>query len=517
MTSSRSLLEPRVAMRGITKRFDKVVANDAINLSIAAGEIHALLGENGAGKSTLMQILYGLYQADEGEIRVDGKVLQIRDPGTAIANGIGMVHQEFMLIQPMTVVENVVLGLSRHPLGKLDLNTAAKRLEALSRQHGLAVDPWAKIEHLPIGVQQRVEILKLLYRDAKLLILDEPTAVLTPSEKETLFATLDSLRREGRSVVIVTHKLYEIMAIADRVSVMRHGRMIETVAVSDTSETDLSRRMVGRDVVLKVEKPNVTPGQEVLKVESLAVLDHDGQQKVWRASLNVRAGEIIGIAGVDGNGQSEFAEALLDLRAVNAGRISLQGQEITCLNTHQRRELGVGYIPADRRGVGALMELSIADNAVLGAQTRFTRAMGLINRGAINRFAKDLISRFDVRTPGPELHAGKLSGGNLQKLILGREVSRDPKLLVVEQPTRGLDVGAVEAVWQGLLDARSRGCAIIMISAELEEILNLSDRVAVMYGGQIAAVLDSDAATPERISHLMSGGKLAGDQHAALN
>ena len=517
MTSLPTPLEPRVELRGITKRFDKVVANNAVNLSIAPGEIHALLGENGAGKSTLMQILYGLYQADEGEIRVDGQPLQIRDPGTAIAHGIGMVHQEFMLVQPMTVVENVVLGLPQSHFGKLDLHAAAKRLTSLSEQHGLTVDPWARIEHLPIGVQQRVEILKLLYRDARVLILDEPTAVLTPSEKETLFATLDSLRQEGRSVVIVTHKLYEIMAIADRVSVMRHGQMIDTLAVSDTSEADLSRRMVGRDVVLKIDQPQSKPGAAVLKIDNLAVLDHAGNQKVWRASLTVRAGEIVGIAGVDGNGQSELAEALLNLRTVNAGSISLEGTPITALSTRQRRDLGIGYIPADRRGVGALTESSLADNAVLGAQTGFTRALGLINRRAITRYANELIARFDVRTSGPELHAGKLSGGNLQKLILGREVSRNPKLLVVEQPTRGLDVGAVEAVWQGLLEARNRGCAIVMISAELEEILNLSDRVAVMYGGQIADVLARDDATPERLSLLMSGGKLNGGEHVKVH
>lgn len=498
----------RVALNGITKRFARVTANDGLSLTLQVGEIHALLGENGAGKSTLMHILYGLYQPDEGEIRVDGRTRVFRDPGDAIACGIGMVHQEFMLVQPMTVVENVILGLQESRSGRLDLKRAAARISELSERHGLAVDPWAKVEHLPIGVQQRVEILKLLYRDAHVLIFDEPTAVLTPQEKAGLFATLDSLRAEGRTVVIVTHKLYEIMAIANRVSVMRGGRLVETVAVSDTSERDLARRMVGRDVVLQIAKTPCRPGNTVLQVDNIALRDENGQQKIWRVALTVKAGEILGIAGVEGNGQSELADALLNLRRIEAGRILLDGEDITDDSPAARRQKGIGFIPADRRGVGSVTSLSLIDNAILGAQRSLTRARGwLLDRSRMRRHGQQIIAQFDVRTPDADFEAGKLSGGNLQKLILGREVARQPRLLVVEQPTRGLDVGAVEAVWQGLLAARERGCAILMISAELEEIINLSDRIAVMYRGEIAGVLAASDATPEILSELMVGAK----------
>ena len=498
---------PRVALNRITKRFARVTANDNVSMTIEAGEIHALLGENGAGKSTLMQILYGLYQADEGDIVVAGKSVKFRDPSDAIACGIGMVHQEFMLVQPMTVVENVVLGLKENASGALNLKAAAARLKALSDKHGLAIDPWARVQHLSVGVQQRVEILKLLYRDAQVLILDEPTAVLTPKEKEGLFATLKSLCAEGRSVVIVTHKLYEIMAIARRVSVMRAGKMVETVAVSDTSETDLARRMVGRDVVLRVEKTPCRPGRNVLHVDSIALRDETGQQKIWRASLKVAAGEILGIAGVEGNGQSELASALLNLMPIEAGRILLEGEDISDATPAQRRQKGIGFIPADRREVGSFVTLSLEENAMLGSQRSFTKAKGwLLDRLKIARHAKEIMARFDVRAPDAQFEAGKLSGGNLQKLILGREVAQNPKLLIVEQPTRGLDVGAVEAVWAGLLAARDSGCAIVLISAELEEIINISDRIAVMYNGQIAGELETAHATPTLLSELMAGG-----------
>lgn len=492
-----------IDMQGVVKRFGPVLANDRVDFAVKPGEIHALLGENGAGKSTLMQILYGLYTADEGRILVDGRAVEIADPKHAIAAGIGMVHQEFMLVQPMRVIENVVLGTAGRVF---DLKSAADRLTRIAEHHGLAVDPWAKVEHLPIGVQQRVEILKLLYRQARVLILDEPTAVLTPAEKEGLFDTLRSLRAEGRSVVIVTHKLHEIMAVADRVSVMRAGRLLDTLAVGETSERDLARRMVGRDVVLRVEKPECRPGPVVLRVENLTLRDEAGRPKLRGVDLDLRAGEILGIAGVDGNGQSELADALSGLRRADGGAVILNGRLITRSATAARRAAGLGFVPADRRGTGSLTTLSIADNSVLGRLRPYTRLGGtVLDRAAIAKRATAIVDHFGVRTPGIDLPAGKLSGGNLQKLILGRELLGDPAVLIAEQPTRGLDIGSVEAVWRALLDARAEGKAILLISAELEEIMNLADRIGVMFEGQIVGVVDGPTATVEQIGLMMAG------------
>ncbi len=502
---------PFLDMRGIVKGFAGVLANDGVDFDVGAGEIHALLGENGAGKSTLMQVLYGIYRPDAGSIRIAGAAAKIEDPADAIGLGIGMVHQEFMLVQPMSVVENVLIGRGGGAERRLDLRAAARRLETIARQHGLHVDPWARVGDLPIGVQQRVEILKLLFRDARLLILDEPTAVLTPAEKDGLFATLRSLASEGRAVVIVTHKLHEIMAVAHRVSVMRMGRMIGTVAVAGTNERDLARRMVGRDVVLRVDKAPVQPGAVVLEVERLALRDPEGRRRLDGIDLVVRAGEILGVAGVDGNGQSELADALLDLRPVEAGRIRFKGRDITAASPAARRAAGIGFVPADRRGTGALVGLPICDNAVLGDHREHRRFGGLaLDRRAIAEKARRIVDHFGVRAAGIGLEAGKLSGGNLQKLILGREMLRAPDLLVVEQPTRGLDIGSVEAVWRALLAARSRGVAVLMISAELEEILNLSDRVAVIYEGRIVGVLVAGEATAERLGLMMAGSGVSG-------
>ena len=500
---------PFAALRGIVKRFRGVVANDHVDIEVMPGEILAILGENGAGKSTAMQILYGLYRADAGDILVRGRKAAITGPADAIALGIGMVHQEFMLVGPMSVVENVVLGLGRRTGARLDLNGAARRLRAIAELHGLVVDPWAIVAHLPIGVQQRVEILKLLYRDAQLLILDEPTAVLTPQEKDGLFATLRSLRAEGRSIVIVTHKLHEIMALADRVTVMRGGRTVGTVAVAQTSEADLARRMVGRDVVLRVIRPPAHPGAAVLSVSGLAVRDAAGREVLHGIDLIVRAGEILGIAGVDGNGQSELADALLGLLPAQRGRIAVDGADLTRFDTATRRAHGMGLVPADRRGTGALAALPITDNAVLGEHRRHACAGGmLLDRRAMADQARRIVARFGVHAPSIGLEAGKLSGGNLQRLILGREVLRGPKLLVAEQPTRGLDVSAVEAVWQALLDERSRGRAILLISAELEEILNLADRIAVMFEGRIAGVFESADASMQSLGLMMAGASM---------
>lgn len=497
-----------IDMQGITKRFGSVLANDAVDFAVKRGEIHALLGENGAGKSTLMQILYGLYAADDGRVLVDGKPIDIADPKDAIAAGIGMVHQEFMLVQPMSVIENVVLGIGH---SGFDLKAAAHRLMQIARHHGLMVDPFATVGHLPIGVQQRVEILKLLYRDARVLILDEPTAVLTPGEKEGLFATLKSLRGEGRSVVIVTHKLHEIMAVADRVSVMRAGRLVDTVDVCDTSERDLARRMVGRDVILRVDKADCRPGPVMLEVRDLALRDEAGRPKLRGIDLDLHAGEILGIAGVDGNGQSEFADALSGLRRPDAGTVRLNGTIVTWADTAARRAAGLGIVPADRRGTGSLATLPIADNAVLGHLRPYTRMGGaVLDRAAIAKRAQSIVERFGVRTPNINLPAGKLSGGNLQKLILGRELLGNPSVLVAEQPTRGLDIGSVEAVWRALLNARADGTAILLISAELEEIMNLSDRIAVMFEGQIVAVVDGPTATVGSIGLLMAGSRAEG-------
>ena len=506
---------PLVSMLGVVKRFGGVVANEHVDFEVATGEVHALLGENGAGKSTLMQILYGLYRPDEGRILVEGREVAIGDPAQAIGCGIGMVHQEFMLVQPMSVVENVVLGRGGSRTRRLDLQAAARRLETIARQHGLSVDPWSRVADLPIGVQQRVEILKLLYRDAKLLILDEPTAVLTPAETEGLFATLRSLATEGRAVVIVTHKLREIMAVADRVSVMRAGRLIATVAVPETSELDLARRMVGRDVVLRVDKAPAHLGPVALDVTGLVQRDAAGRRRLGGIDLAVRCGEILGIAGVDGNGQSELADALFGLAPVEAGRVSLNGVDITGASPFARRAAGIGFVPADRRGTGALATLPITDNAVLGDHLRHRRCRGLmLDRRAIAARATRIVAHFGVRAAGLSLAAGRLSGGNLQKLILGREMLRKPKLLVVEQPTRGLDIGSVEAVWAALLEARRQGVAVLLISAELEEILNLSDRIAVLYGGQIAGTLPTCEATLDRLSLLMAGSRAAAPEPA---
>jgi general nucleoside transport system ATP-binding protein len=501
---------PVFTMRKIVKRFPGVVANNDVDLTIEAGEIHALLGENGAGKSTLMQILYGFHSMDSGSILIDGKPVTINSPKDAIALGIGMVHQEFMLVRRFSVVENTVLGLSEDSGPMLDLRKAARRLRSLSEQHHLAIDPDAQVQHLPIGVQQRVEILKLLYRDARLLILDEPTAVLTTHEKDQLFTVLRGLRDQGRSIVIVTHKLQEILELADRVTVMRDGRVVGAVSTRQTTEQELARLMVGRDVNLRALRVPVERGRTVLRVNGLHVRDDVGQEKVRGVSLEVHAGEIVGIAGVDGNGQSQLAEAIMHLRPALQGQVFLDEREVTRLTVAQRRALGLSYIPADRRHVGAVTEMSLADNAILGSQRQRTRglfsARGLfLDRRKIREYADRLVARFGVRASGIGAMAGKLSGGNLQKLILGREIMQDAAAIVVEQPTRGLDVGAVESVWLELLRERERGKAILLISAELEELMNLADRIAVMFEGRIVGILDAASVTQEKLGLMISG------------
>jgi ABC-type uncharacterized transport system ATPase subunit len=492
-------------MRRIVKRFPGVVANDCVDLSIEQGEIHALLGENGAGKSTLMQILYGFHRMDAGEILVRGVRVHLQSPKDAIALGIGMVHQEFMLVDPFTVVENVVLGLKGGAL--LDLAAASEKLHDLSERHHLAINPASRVGSLPIGVQQRVEILKLLYRDARVLILDEPTAVLTLQEKDHLFEVLRGLRAERRSIVIVTHKLHEIMELADRVTVMRDGRVVASVATAETTGNELARLMVGRDVNLHADKADQERGAPVLSIDALHVPDESGQEKVRGITLDVHAGEIVGIAGVDGNGQSELAQAIMGLLPVAQGKVLLNKQDVTQDTVAKHREAGLSYIPADRRGVGSVVEFSIADNAILGSQRSNTRGP-FLDRSRIRAHAQMLLTRFGVRSAGIDTHAGKLSGGNLQKVILGREIMRGARAMVVEQPTRGLDVGAVEAVWQELLRERARGTAVLLISAELEELMNLADRIAVIFEGRIVGMVDAKNTSMDELGIMMAGAPM---------
>jgi ABC-type uncharacterized transport system ATPase subunit len=500
--------QPIVALRGITKRFSEtLLANNAVDFDLQAGEIHAVLGENGAGKSTLMQILYGLYSRDAGEILIDGVAARIEGPQSAIANGIGMIHQEFMLVETFTVLENLVMGETRLPGdGRYRPAAARERILALSDAYGLNVDPDAIVEHLPVGVRQRVEILKLLFRDARVLILDEPTAVLTPQEVQRLFVVLRALRDAGRSIVIVTHKMHEVLAISDRVTVLRDGRRVGTVATAAASEDELVRMMVGRSVSLTMERPPQAPGRVLLSVRGLTVGEAEGAPKVAGVDLDLRAGEIFGIAGVDGNGQAELIEALFGLRPVASGGITFGDEDITDWEPARRRAAGIGYVPADRRRVGTLVELSILENTMLGDLGRYRRRGGFLDRGRGLADARRLIERFGVRVSGPAFPAGKLSGGNLQKVVLGREVMREPEVLLIEQPSRGLDIGATRAVWGELMDQRSAGKAILLVSAELEEILNLCDRIAVMFAGRFVGILDAARADLATLGLMMAGG-----------
>lgn len=495
-----------LSARKIVKRFPGVLANDNVDFDVNRGEIHALLGENGAGKSTLMQVIYGLYGCDSGEILIDGNRVDIRSTRDAITAGIGMIHQEFMLVRRFTVTENIILGLDQpRRVQALDLKGPARTIADLSQRYGLQVDPQAKIEHLPVGVQQRVEILKLLYRKATLLILDEPTAVLTPQETEAFFDVLRALADQGKAIVIVTHKLHEIMSISDRVTIMRDGKVVGSVVTADVSEAELARLMVGRDVALTVQKTVLTPGDAVLEIEQLTIRDDRQQTAVDRLSLTLRAGEIVGLAGVDGNGQSELAQTLMNLRPVVSGKVVMQGKDMTRASPAEHIRSRMAYVPADRRHVGSVGELPINRNAILGNHRAYAGRLGLLNNSKITDFTKTLMERFDIRPRRPDYPAGKLSGGNLQKLQLGRAMAGDPDVLIIEQPTRGLDVGAIEAVWAEILALRDAGKAILLISAELEEILNLSDRIAVIFEGRIMGIVPAKGADVEEIGLMMAG------------
>ena len=492
-------------LRGIVKRFPGVLANDHVDFDIRKGEIHALLGENGAGKSTLMQVLYGQYGRDSGDILIDGKPCQLDNTRDAIRLGIGMIHQEFMLVRRFSVVENVVMGMDDDGDMIIDLDKAADRLRQLSKLHGLQVNPADIIEKLPVGVQQRVEILKLLYRNARLLILDEPTAVLTPQETAGLFAVLRSLASKGHSIVIVTHKLHEILEISDRVTIMRDGRVVGSVETRQSSKEELARLMVGRDVVLRATKAPKVPGKTLLEVTKLRARDARGNKALDGVDLSIREGEILGIAGVDGNGQSELASAIMNLIPISSGGVRFDGEDVTHVSPAGHHKRGMAYVPADRRHVGALGELPIHRNAILGRHREFASRFGMMSEPKILAFAQTLIERFGIRPTNPAYLAGKLSGGNLQKLILGREVMADPRAIVIEQPTRGLDVGAIEVVWREIIAQRDAGKAILLISAELEEIFNLADRIAVLYEGRIVGVVDTADATMEKIGLMMAG------------
>jgi ABC-type uncharacterized transport system ATPase subunit len=474
-------------MRGIRKEFPGVVANDDVALEVKRGEVHALLGENGAGKSTLMNILYGLYRPDGGEIRLNGRRVAFSSAREAIRAGIGMVHQHFMLIPVMTVAENIVLGLEPRSRLLLDERGAERRVRELSEQFGLAVDPAALVSEITVGQQQRVEILKALYRGADLLILDEPTAVLTPQEAGELFSIIRSLQADGKSIIFISHKLGEVLEIADRITVLRRGKTVETVPREGATEESLARAMVGRDVLLRVEKEPAHPADSLLEVDDLWVRDDRGIEQVRGVSFSVRAGEVVGIAGVDGNGQTELVEALTGLRRPEHGSIRVAGRDLEHSNARKALDAGIGHIPEDRQRRGLVLEFSIAENVALHdyAQPPDSRWGWLFPQRLVERAGR-LIKEFDVRGGGPLTPAGSLSGGNQQKLVAAREIARDPKVLLAAQPTRGLDVGAIEYLHRRLVAERDEGRAILLVSLELDEILSLSDRILVIYEGEIA-------------------------------
>ena len=502
-------------LKGITKRFGSLVANDRIDLSVSPGQVHALLGENGAGKTTLMNVLYGLLQPDEGEILLDGKKAQFASPKDAIAAGIGMVHQHFMLVPVFTVAENVTLGMEEtRPSGLLDRRRARRDVRELSRRYGLEVDPDALVENLPVGIQQRVEIIKALVREASVLILDEPTAVLTPAETEDLFRIIRQLKQAGTAIVFISHKLKEVQAIADTITVLRRGAVVGDKPPSAT-EDELAAMMVGRNVQLKVSKDPARPGDVVLDVEDLTVADETGRIWVNEMSFQVRSGEILGLAGVQGNGQTELCEALLGLRPTSSGHIRLSGRDLTHSTPRQRLHAGVAYVPEDRQEDGLVSAFSVADNMVLDNYDRPPFASGInLNLGAIAGNAAEQVQAFDVRTQSADTPVGTLSGGNQQKVILARELGREHRVLVASQPTRGLDVGSIEFVHRRIVEQRDHGVAVLIVSSELDEIYALADRIAVMYEGRITGFRPPSVPV-EELGLLMAGAEFTGPEAPA--
>lgn len=496
-----------VQMIGIIKRFPGVLANDGINFEARAGEIHALLGENGAGKSTLMSVLAGLYRADEGEIFLHGQRVSLRSPRDAITHGVGMVHQHFMLVPVMSVAENITLGLQQ-PRFMLNLAQIEQEVDGLSAQYGLRVDPGARIWQLSVGEQQRVEILKMLYRGADVLVMDEPTAVLTPPEVEELFVTLRRMAGEGKTIIFISHKLDEVMAISDRVTVLRGGQVVATVDTEQTNKKELARMMVGREVLFRVERQEVEKGNVVLNVQKLNALNDKGMLALKEVSFTIRGGEILGVAGVAGNGQRELAEVITGLRKVTSGSVCVRSRDVT--NCSPRRIIAedVSHIPEDRLGMGLIPNLKVSDNVILKGYRRAPLSRGpFLERTAIGRFARRLIQTFDIATPSTETPVKLLSGGNLQKTLLAREISVGPSLMVAVHPTRGLDVGATETVRNLLLEQRAAGAAILLISEDLDEVLVLSDRIAVMYESEIVGIIPADEARIEEIGLMMAGAE----------